>query len=53
MGKTYKKNGQFKPKKRGQVFIKDKPWKHNKTKSQKDDVDIVDPTTDIRLDILK
>lgn len=30
MGKTYRRDNQFRPKKHGQVFTKDKPWKKNK-----------------------
>ena len=33
MGKTFKRNEQFRPKKQGQVFTKDQSWKKNKKKS--------------------
>ena len=32
MGKTFKRNEQFRPKKQGQVFTKDQSWKKNKKK---------------------
>lgn len=30
MGKTYRKDQRFRPKKHGQIFVKDKSWKKNK-----------------------
>ena len=30
MGKTYKRNQQFRPKKHGKTFTKDQPWKNKK-----------------------
>lgn len=36
MGKTYKRNSQFRPKKHGQVFTKDQTWK--KRKKQLDNI---------------
>ena len=32
MGKTYRRNGQYRPKKKGKVFVKDDSWKKNKHK---------------------
>lgn len=30
MGKTFKRNSQFRPKKQGKTFVKDNSWKKNK-----------------------
>jgi len=32
MSKTYRRDKQFRPKKRGQVFTKEQPWKKDKQK---------------------
>lgn len=38
MGKTYKRNQQYRPKKQGKVFNKDQnPWKKNKHIDDKDE----------------
>lgn len=39
MGKTYKRNQQYKPKKNGKVFVKDQePWKKHKQNDEYRDV---------------
>lgn len=39
MGKTYKRNQEFRPKKYGKVFIKDqRPWKKNKHGDNKEEI---------------
>ena len=35
MGKSYKNNDRYRPKKQGQVFTKDNPWKKNKKHKHK------------------
>lgn len=44
MGKTFKRNSQFKPKKQGKTFIKDSFWKKNKfPKHNQEDKQSIDP----------
>jgi len=51
MGKTFKRNSPFRPRKRGTVFVKDKFWKKHKPKPTEVIVDPIDPTTDIKVEI--
>ncbi len=37
MSKTYRRDKQFRPKKRGQVFTKEQPWKKDKQRSNSND----------------
>ena len=41
MGKTYRRDQQYRPKKHGQVFVKDKNWKQNKNKEVKPEIEPV------------
>jgi len=55
MSKTYRKDQQFRPKRRGKVFIKDKKsWKRgNDLNSNEKNLDIINPDTDIIAEIIK
>ena len=44
MGKTYKRNSQFRPKKQGRTFSKDnQPWKKNREKNTNSDDNVIPP----------
>lgn len=38
MGKSFKRNQQFRPKKQGKIFTKDQPWKKHKHKVVEEDL---------------
>lgn len=44
MGKTYRKDSRFRPKKQGKVFVKEKPLKPRRDKSTR--FDATDPYVD-------
>jgi len=44
MGKTFKRNSQFRAKKQGRVFVKDQSWKKSKHKNSNQQSDYLPPT---------